>query len=377
MSDKSKSVLNSLTFAIMLSVGPICWALPAINNVIVLVAACALLCYLIAGNTIVQSRVLPLALYCLLFFVGTFLTYSANPVLVQYFLEFLMMGVVGLYISQIDIDKNLTITLTCYLSIILIPTVSHIDFLGTDSQGLWMGFSYGSLRFIIALLFALLFIHYKWKLHKVLFALSVIVYIAFYFLYASRGAILAVVVFVCLSYYICKLGDKTHKRILWGVAMISFACFFEPLMEWMQSMLSNLGLDVYAIDKFLRMYEEGGIDNGRADIIQRGLGMAFHSPIWGNGIAAYENAFHTNWVHNVFVQLFVEGGILLLLPFLYFIFLSLKYIFQSHHNKEDRLFLAMLMAGGLTELLFSSYLWRSQVFWLYIGYTIKLKKQSY
>ena len=105
--------------------------------------------------------------------------------------------------------------------------------------------------------------------------------------------------------------------------------------------------------------------------------MAFHSPIWGNGIAAYENAFHTNWVHNVFVQLFVEGGILLLLPFLYFIFLSLKYIFQSHHNKEDRLFLAMLMAGGLTELLFSSYLWRSQVFWLYIGYTIKLKKQSY
>ena len=112
MSDKSKSVLNSLTFAIMLSVGPICWALPAINNVIVLVAAFALLCYLIAGNTIVQSRVLPLALYCLLFFVGTFLAYSANPVLVQYFLEFLMMGVVGLYISQIDIDKNLTIKLT-------------------------------------------------------------------------------------------------------------------------------------------------------------------------------------------------------------------------------------------------------------------------
>lgn len=372
----NKKNINSLSFAIMLSIGPICWTLPAIDGASVFVAAFILILYFVGKNNLVQKNVLPLIIICLLFFLQSFLLLSKNELLVKYFIEFLAMGILGMYVSQINFNHHLTITLSCYISILLIPTILNIDFLGAESQGLWMGFSYGTLRFIIALLFSLIYIKYNIKANKLLFTASLIFYIIFYSLYASRGAVLAIVVFVISALYIRLSHLSLAIKINFLILVIFSLAFFEPLISFIQSTLSTFGIDIYAIDKLMRMMSESDVSNGRNDIINQGLTMGFDSPILGNGIASYEIKYNRGWVHNIFVQLFLEGGILLFLPFGYYIIYSIKYILSTDNPNNERLFLALLLAGGLIELLFSSYLWRSQVFWLYIGYTIRLKKQN-
>lgn len=371
-----KQFLDCIPFILMLSVGPICWALPSIPFVSAIVASVAFVVYLVRGNRIYNRHVFPIAFYCLLFFGTSFLFTRGNTFLSKYFVEFLLMGICSLLIAQVDIDKNVAITCTCVLSIVLIPTVTRLDFVSGDT-GMWMGFSYGTLRFIIALVYALLFITYGKRFIKPIFSAVLFIYVAFYALYASRGAILAVIVFLFLAFYISQSGKSHFRRLMPLLALFLIMILWTQILDTFQNLLDSLGLDFYALDKLMRMVEDGDISNGREDVLKTGLSMAYESPIWGNGIASFEMKYNNGWVHNIFAELFIEGGILLLTPFAYYIVRSIRYLMSDQNPKEERYFLALLLAGGLTELLFSSYLWRSQVFWLYIGYVIKLDSNKH
>ena len=364
-----KILLNSIIVALLFSSNAITWVLN-INNAIVMIMAFIVGLYMFCGNSLFPKYVLPLSFYVLVFFVMSLYIDGNNETLQLYFLEFILMGVVALIFSQVKIDVDTVIIALCFISIPVAPFIMRIDFLGESNYGQWMGVSYGSIKFIVALLYALCFIKMK-KTLKILLIFPLIFYTVFFLSFGSRGAIVGVLTFIILASLI-KLGKSfiTNLTIVVSIIFLSIV-FFLPMINYLANLMGQLGIEFYAIDKILAFADsERGIDNGRSERIVLGLSMFSDSPLWGNGIASFEKKFGIGYVHNLFVQQLVEGGILLFIPLTIVLIKAVSIVLSNHYDSDVRMFLAFLICCNVVELLFSNYCWRIQGYWYLIGYVL-------
>ena len=372
MSNSTKININSATVAILLCLNSITWFLPLSNGAVVVVAAFSVILYLIAGNRIPNKKVLCLVGFNLLFFLS--MLFGASEHEQKYLLEFIAVGIISLSIMQSHIDKQKVYICVTFISVILCPLILKMD-LSLMDPGNLMGLSYGILRLICPLLFLIIFVSTK-KTIRLILLIPLILYLSMYIQFASRGAILSLLVFGALLLYIRYVRKKHTGVLLIFSASLILLVMFEPIIEFLSPFFSQFGIDVYAFDKIIRMMGDGDVTNGRESILQRGFSMGMESPLWGHGVAAYENRYNTGYVHNLFMQIFIEGGIILLIPYVYYICVAINYIITPANSNSERIFLAMLLSLSIVELMFSNYLWRDQVFWLFIGYTIKLKNKK-
>lgn len=362
-----KTLLNSIAVALLFAANALTWVL-SINNAIVMIMAFIVGLYILFGNSWFPKRVLPLIIYLLVFFLVSFLLEGNNETLQQYFLEFIMMGVVALMFSQVKIDIDTVIIALCFISIPVAPFIMRIDFLGDSNYGQWMGVSYGSIKFIIALLYTLLFIKTK-TLIKIIIILPLFFYLAFFLSFASRGAIVGVVVFVLFAVLIKRGKSFTSNLTVIFTIVILSVVFFMPLIDYLSNLMSKVGVEFYAIDKILAFSDSGrDLDNGRSDRIVDGFNMFLSSPIFGNGIAAFESKYRIGYVHDLFVQQLLEGGLLLFLPLTLFLYMAFRIVLFNHYDTNTRMYIAFLISCNVIELLFSNYYWRVQGYWYLIGY---------
>ena len=364
-----KILLNSITVALLFSANSLTWML-GIDNAIVMVMAFIVGLYVLLGNRLLPRHVLPLTLYLCCFFLFSFLFKDNNEPLRQYFLEFIMMGVVALLFSQVIINVDTVILALCFISIPVAPFILRIDFLGDTNYGQWMGVSYGSIKFIVALLYALLLIQTK-KILKVLFVFPLVFYVVFFLSFGSRGAIVGVFTFVLLAFLI-KRGTSLTTNVIVIVSLILMTIvLFLPLINLLADVFGKLGVDFYAIDKILAFFESGrDIDNGRSDRLVDGFNMFLSSPLFGNGVAAFENKYKIGYVHNLFVQQLLEGGLFLFLPLTVFLCTAFRIVLSNRYDLNIRLYLAFLISCNIIELLFSNYYWRVQGYWYLIGFVM-------
>lgn len=368
-----KKYLNDIVIAILICMNPICWVLPVSSGAILITSIFALALYLLGNNNLLRPNIIGLVLFNLLFFMPLAFGTTDNHIL-KYLFEFLAVGIVSLYVSQSSFNKDNVFKFTCLISVLLFPLIFKMNLKFADPGSL-MGYSYGYLKMIIPILYTILFIDMK-KIFKCTLVLPLLLYFAKFIVFASRGAVLALLVFIAFLIYIKYI--KNYKLGIVAIFTLSIAVIvcFEPIVLFIQKTLESFGVDIYAFEKMLRMLKHGDVTNGRESIAKVALSMGLESTIWGHGVAAFEARYHTGYVHNIFLQLFVEGGILLLLPYCYYIYKTVMFIANPNNLREDRIFMSVLFAMGFIELLFSNYLWRSQVFWLLIGCTMSLSKEN-
>ena len=372
MTENKRINFNSATVALLLCLNSITWFLPVSEGGVVLIAAVAVILYLIAGNRVPNRSVLFVICFNLLFFSPMLL--GATEHQEKYLLEFIAVGIVSLSIAQSSFDNQKVFLYASVIAIVLCPLIIKMDLTYRDPGSL-MGLSYGILRLICALCFLIMSDAIK-KAYRLLLVIPIILYLGKYLLYASRGAILSLFIFCALLFYIRYIKNKTISLTLILISVLFVFLMFEPIIEFLSSYMSHYGIDVYAFEKILRMMDEGDVTNGRENILQKGLAMGMESPIWGHGVAAYEDRFNEGYVHNIFAQLFIEGGLLLCLPYVYYILKASTYILAPENPSNERKMMATLLSLSVVELLFSNYLWRNQVFWLFIGYTINILKNK-
>lgn len=373
---KQKSIINSLCWVIMLALNPLTWLLSfGVDNFIVIISIFCLMLYFIAGNNPIQKKVLPLTILCLTFFLLTLFAFPQNITVYKYFYEFLAMGCVAFYVSQVEFDFRRVILYLSLVSIIVIPVTRDLVVNATDT-GQLMGLSYGCLRLILALILALFIFPVKNKTLWIILLCTLGWYINFFAPFATRGGVLALCIFSLLIFFAKKIKLSKWIFLFLSIIVIFLSISFVPIIKYMSDILAQNNISFGALEKIIILSENDNISNGRFEILQRGFKMGLESPIWGNGIAAYEFRYCEGWVHNIFVQIFLEGGLFLLIPFILIVIRSFILIFGDRIHIQQKTFLIFLLCGSLIELQFSNYLWRSQAFWLYIGYTIKLWKNS-
>ena len=183
-------------------------------------------------------------------------------------------------------------------------------------------------------------------------------------------------------YFDCLMKPRNHNNDVaidkWNeTEALSYHFGYQiPIVEYVSNWFNLHGMTIIALDKML-YFTGGDLANGRAELMDSALGLVKENPLIGHGIAYFESRFNNGYVHNIFVQMMMEGGIILTLPFLFIIFMSFRMLIDEKIPKDVRLFLTFLISSCLFHLFFSETFWRLQYFWFYIGYSIKLYNHYY
>lgn len=375
MRQNARIELSSLSAAIIIVANSLCWPFSSIDGVLAVFVLLAFLLFLLAGNRVIHKETLPLLAIVCIFFLFSFFSMAENATLRSYFMGFASLGFVGLTCAGGLFDIRKTILYICGISVLLIPFIARMDFSNLD-YGVWMGISYGTLKYIIALSFAAFFLDWKSFKIRLLFSLPLLFYARIYAAYASRGAILSLLIFILLAFMIkYNISKLKALLILSFIGVVTYALFI-PIISVLFNALNDAGIYLYAFDKILMYGAEGNIDNGRDSLVEMGMVLFSKNPIWGNGIAYFEQCYNTIYVHNFVVQLLIEGGLLIGVPLILLSFYPVILLFDQGITKEKRLFIAFLFTSSVVGLLFSDTLWRSQCYWFYLGYSLSIIYQK-
>lgn len=163
----------------------------------------------------------------------------------------------------------------------------------------------------------------------------------------SRAALYAWMIATAIWLVLEAIQTRKISRLMWIVAgslVVSFACFYSQLLE-RGGVVSYNGVTQAS-------------DAGRKMLNTVGLAMAYDHPFWGVGFNNYHLEFSRYaeveeippmFVHNVYVLMAAEIGILGLAAFLLFCFFVIKRGWEQRHQPHSRilfvLFLALLGIG--------------------------------
>lgn len=360
----NKQNLNTLAIALLFSANTLVLILPIPNIIIGLIALSILIAFLANGILLFfKNKKITIFLCALLsiFFIEL-IVFSDNKDLNKYFLSFLVFGLPALLMSQLRFSKQLLYRIMSAFGLVMIPVMVTYNFDANTSEaidyGNWMGVSYGILRLMIPLIIVMYFS--KKIINKLSIFLIIMFYMNIQLKYGSRGALLSLVIF-WLVFTLIK--SKNIKVTLGLISLISIIGGNLAL-----NFLIKKEVNFFFLKKIL---ESDDLSNGRYNIYSRAWEGVTSSPVYGNGIAAYENLYHEGYVHNLFIQVAYEFGLLGVIFFAYIIFKPFWHWKKLH--KEEAIFLVFLFCSGLIQLLFSNFYWSSQFLWFLIGYVLTKK----
>ncbi|MDM1447992.1 O-antigen ligase family protein [Myroides odoratimimus] len=362
-----KSNVNSIVIALLLCANPITWVLQFSNVIVVIIIAALLIAMFNNGIMFLfDTKKILLSLSMILFLCVSMLIEPKNEYVVLYFYEFLVFGIPALFISSLKFSKKALYYSIALLSFVMLPFISSIDF-GNSAfdkvdYGFWMGISYGLLRFILPLLLCVFFI--KRLAIRFLLVLVSLFYIFTLLKYGSRGTLLSIVFFLVVFYFINR-GLSLRQ----GLKFVFIGTF---LLIGLQIYLTANSDTFFFLRKTESLGGGGDLSNGRGQLFSKAIDGIIEKPFYGNGIGAFEY-LHGTYPHNFLLHMSYEGGIFYSMFFLLILLTCIYNCFKGKVSKENLIYLLLLFSISIMELLFSSIYWRSQVFWLFIGFVISKK----
>ncbi len=366
---------------LLICANPIAWMLPVKSSPLPIVLVCILLIYTYGcikyRQTLLSNPTIIFLSIGLLIFLFNLTIDADNLFLQDYFLGFLAFSIIGFQIGWLRHNTERILKYISIFGILILPYIATMDMgnNGTDmgiDYGHWMGISYGLLRIICAI--TALFMMFKNPKYINCILCALLLFYAIFFLnYASRGAILAILILIFIL--VCIKTGKPSPKLYILLCFIVFLAiitmiYFEEILRFCADLLQSCGIEPFFILKMLSMINHGaGLDSGRNQISDEAWDGIFQSPLVGNGIGSFEGP-HSGYTHNVFTQVFYEVGFI---PYLFLCILSIAAIwilFSRKISRNAKIWEAFLFSAGFVELLFSSTLWHSQIFWMFIGNTL-------
>ncbi|MCJ7840675.1 O-antigen ligase family protein [Lederbergia sp. NSJ-179] len=305
----------------------------------------------------------------------------------KYLIDFFAFGLIGYLLILLPFNPKKVIFFVMIIgNLIIINPSALLDFAveGYYYERLTMGTTYALIPSISATIIYFFFLKNKrFKIVQLISYLS-----NFYLFYlvltkGNRGAVLTIIILLLLVIYI-KISKmlKGKKLLLLPIIyslIITTVVFFilnsAKILYKIYGLLQEQGIEVAAIIKTVNMLEKNGfigVLNARDVVYERAFTMISNSPIIGNGIGSYGDDTYVSfpYPHNLFLQLFVEGGLLFIIPstfiFIIILYLLLKPWNDNEQKSDWRYFILFLFILCIPRLMISSYFWRDQSFWLLI-----------
>lgn len=371
--------VNSIGLAILLCVNPLSWIFP-IDNITVVFALFSLIILVFNNNvrSYYNNKIIIIVAVLLLFLFSYLFAQIDREVFSLYFLSFLAFGLPGLFYSNLDFDIK-----TFYKTILVIALISIPGIIAISSRnyislrvatGHWMGVSQGALRLLLGIILVIPFL--KKKIFKI-FALGIIVfYLNFYFKFGTRGAVLALLIFLFLLFLEKKDLLKPRVFFFTGLCGVLVSVFFIDIIAFMVDILQGVDISLKAFDKMVKLSQAGvELSNGRLGLWAKAFQDILANPVIGNGVTSF-NYKYGIYPHDFLIQILHEGGILYFIPMMYPLFKFYKVLISRSFSSMEKQFLIYLFAAGLMELFFSNSYWRNPFFWFFIGYIVNMKPEN-
>lgn len=371
----------ALITSLFICCNPIAWALYFIPGGLISIIGFIWIIYLFTRlyfhKSVVSISVISLSLIIILIFIFDFIFGTTGKYYWTYLIGFMGFGILGLQLGYCVKDIKRIISYVAWIGVILAPFIFTLDMgktdTGGDDYGRWMGVSYGILRFIIALIIYLCCYKPK-KITKIIFSLFLLGYSVFYLIFASRGAILAIGL-LGLFIWIGN-SSKNQSEIIWKLCLITIfaigcGLLFKEIIIVCVNIVESFGIDTFSFEKMLMLIETNDLSNGRSALYEDAMMGISNSPLFGNGIATFEK-IHQIYIHNLFLQIWYELGVIPTILSLMLLGYSLYLIFNIQTKIHIKVFLEFILCAGIVELIFSSSFWISHQFWIWIGFSIRL-----
>lgn len=193
---------------------------------------------------------------------------------------------------------------------------------------------------------------------------SVVTLLLNLFLVDSRGGLLTGAVVV--AFYLFALGrDSKAKLVLLSIVFVSMAAvFFHQFSD--RLLVSRIYLSVFAPEEL-----RSGITSGRAEGYLVALDLYLSAPLLGLGdVDMREFGQEVEKVHNVWLRVLVEQGLLGFLALLFFAFSVFLSLFRK--SQHPRVVYVLLLTAGLLPTLFEptgvfGNFFATSLFWVALG----------
>lgn len=193
-------------------------------------------------------------------------------------------------------------------------------------------------------------------------------------LYGPRGSVIVV------SLCVLQLMFLVSKALSWrnvAALVIGTIAFYRisDLIDVLSHFANRIGVNSYSISKF-RMQLEKGIEaasSGREEIYSRTIQQIADSPLWGHRIDSIGES--GEYVHNLFLQVGLDWGMLGLIVLAAALFLIFSTVANRNVPVHERLLLVALSSTSIGRLLFSSTYWLRPEFWMMIGFLLWIRNK--
>ena len=261
----------------------------------------------------------------------------------------------------------------------------------TSDDILSQGYSYA---FLTPAVCTLVYIKYFLKLDSrkknaliinALIIIAIIINLIFAFLLiqmGSRGPVFALISLIAIPIIFEIKGDmngvkiKKLKLLLFLFLIIIVVVNFVPILTFIHNLLSEFGLSLHFIDKFIIRNDLGDMASERDTIFDMAMKGIYNHPWFGNGFDQFYNNTGRGYPHNFIIQTFYDGGVFLFSATLLPVLIFLKKWFAKCDYKEYVIILFLFFAS-VPGALFSHDLWEISNLWFFYGAILNYNKLVY
>ena len=296
---------------------------------------------------------------------------TPNPVLIQRIYEFIIYGVISIYLfSKIGSLKKF-FEFFAYLSVVSF----YMHFLDPLNNykifGDYMSFGFNCML----LVFCGCSIGTRFY-NKKIFIITKYLSLFELAIFCNKGA-LVTGLFLELLFFLLK-NENATKKIIKVILLLIFIFLiyfqFNNLLLMVVDKLKELNINSYSITSIYKSLL--GITNGlagRDNIWANAISFFSERCLFGHGIGAFDYKFNI-YTHNIFLDILCSHGVCGLSIFVVFVISYIVKLIKAE-NAEKYCYM-FFIAIGLIPLIFSIYTFKWQFFWifLYVGF---FKKISY
>lgn len=289
----------------------------------------------------------------------------------EYLAYFCSFGMVALFLSVLDIDYHKVLLYVVYIySWFLIHYFiffrsSFISSSGESYQSESMGIAYSLI--VIVYIFWLLLLYRDEirfsKFQKIICVIcSCMALFVILFDCGTRGPALCCLVGLLVAFLGKIKGGYKGVALLFLIILMVY-CYLNiaPIVQMLSKALDGLGFHVNFFDKILWFIQKGDLSNGRTQLYESAIELILKRPLTGYGIGYFESVSSRVYVHNYFLELLCDFGIIGTFFFVYYIIHNLKDFVVK--NKDDKSLFVFVLMSSFVALMFSNSFWLSPLYW--------------
>lgn len=295
------------------------------------------------------------------------LLFNPNNYIGTYFYEFIIYGIITLYLFSKVKNFHMVIYYSSIFSVINFILYFSDPFNNYYIYGDYMGFGLNCMLPI----FCFSCVARKMYHNKLFLIIEILSLIELLF-FSNRGAFFTAIILEII-FIIVNEDIKRNKMIILKYFILFFILFLvviniDKILLLIINFLEKIKFNSYSLKAFYQMvFEQNSGLSGRDVIWGNAISYFKNSIIFGHGIGSFESVYGV-YAHNLIFEILTSYGIV---GGAFFLISVIKYVYNIFKSSGKLKYILMLFFTlGLVPLMFSIYTFRWPYYWIYLYLSI-------